>query len=104
MKSGRGVRRLLAAHTVLVYLFLYAPIAILMVFSFNAARQTAFWQGFTLDWYRRLLDDGLLLRALRTSLEVAGKSPSSSARPLPWRSLIPRFAASGRRRRCSICQ
>jgi spermidine/putrescine transport system permease protein len=72
VRSGRGVRRLLAAHTALVYLFLYAPIAILMVFSFNAARQTAFWQGFTLDWYRRLLDDGLLLRALRTSLEVAG--------------------------------
>jgi spermidine/putrescine transport system permease protein len=72
VSSGRGVRRLLAAHTALVYLFLYAPIAILMVFSFNAARQTAFWQGFTFDWYRRLLDDGLLLHALRNSLEVAG--------------------------------
>ena len=70
--TGRGPRRLLAAHTALVYLFLYAPIAILVVFSFNAARQTAFWQGFTLDWYRRLLDDGLLLRAVRNSLEVAG--------------------------------
>jgi spermidine/putrescine transport system permease protein len=70
--TGRGLRRLLAAHTALVYLFLYAPIAILVVFSFNAARQTAFWQGFTLDWYRRLLDDGLLLRAVRNSLEVAG--------------------------------
>ncbi|HEX3551755.1 MAG TPA: ABC transporter permease [Thermoanaerobaculia bacterium] len=66
------MRRLLGAHTALVYLFLYAPIAILVVFSFNAARQTAFWQGFTLDWYRRLLDDGLLLRAVRNSLEVAG--------------------------------
>jgi len=70
--TGRGPRRLLAAHTALVYLFLYAPIAILVVFSFNAARQTAFWQGFTLDWCRRLLDDGLLLRAVRNSLEVAG--------------------------------
>ena len=48
-------RRLLAAHTALVYLFLYAPIAILVVFSFNASRQTAFWNGFTLDWYRQLL-------------------------------------------------
>ncbi len=72
MTPGRGARRLLAAHTGLVYLFLYAPIAILMVFSFNAARQTAFWEGFTFDWYRRLLDDGLLLHALRNSLEVAG--------------------------------
>ncbi len=71
-RSGRGVRRLLAAHTALVYLFLYVPIAILVVFSFNAARQTAFWEGFTLDWYRRLLDNDLLLRAVRNSLVVAG--------------------------------
>ena len=67
-----GARRLLAAHSALVYLFLYAPIIILVIFSFNEARQTAFWQGFTLDWYRRLLDDGLLLRAVRNSLLVAG--------------------------------
>jgi spermidine/putrescine transport system permease protein len=65
-------RRLLAAHTALVYLFLYAPIAILVVFSFNASRQTAFWSGFTLDWYRRLLDNEPLFRAVRNSLVVAG--------------------------------
>jgi spermidine/putrescine transport system permease protein len=75
---SRGARRLLAAHTGLVYLFLYAPIAILMVFSFNAARQTAFWEGFTFDWYRRLLDDGLLLHALRNSLEVAGVTTAAA--------------------------
>jgi spermidine/putrescine transport system permease protein len=65
-------RRLLAAHTALIYLFLYAPIAILVVFSFNASRQTAFWSGFTLDWYRRLLGNELLFRAVRNSLVVAG--------------------------------
>lgn len=70
--TGRGLRRLLAAHTALVYLFLYIPIAILVVFSFNAARQTAFWEGFTLDWYRRLLANDLLLHAVRNSLVVAG--------------------------------
>jgi spermidine/putrescine transport system permease protein len=63
--------RLLAAHTALVYLFLYAPIAILVVFSFNASRQTAFWSGFTLDWYRQLLGNELLFRAVRNSLVVA---------------------------------
>jgi len=78
VRSGRRLRRLLAAHTGLVYLFLYAPIAILMVFSFNAARQTAFWEGFTFDWYRRLLDDGLLLRALRNSLEIAGLTTAAA--------------------------
>lgn len=65
-------RRLLAAHAALVYLFLYAPVAILVVFSFNASRQTAFWTGFTLDWYRRLLGNELLFRAVRNSLVVAG--------------------------------
>lgn len=64
--------RLLAAHTMLVYLFLYLPIAVLVVFSFNAARQTAVWEGFTLDWYRRLPGNEALLRSVRNSLLVAG--------------------------------
>jgi spermidine/putrescine transport system permease protein len=66
------LRRFLAAHTALVYLFLYLPIAVLVVFSFNAARQTAVWEGFTLDWYRRLADDERLLRSVRNSLLVGG--------------------------------
>jgi spermidine/putrescine transport system permease protein len=67
-------QRLLAAHTALVYLFLYAPIAILVAFSFNASRQTAVWSGFTLDWYRQLLDDPGLFQAVRNSLVVAASA------------------------------
>jgi spermidine/putrescine transport system permease protein len=67
-----NARRLLAAHAALVYLFLYAPIAVLVVFSFNTARQTAMWDGFTLDWYRKLLGNDVLLRSVRNSLLVAG--------------------------------
>jgi spermidine/putrescine transport system permease protein len=63
--------RLLAVHTGLVYAFLYLPIAVLMAFSFNAGERTAVWQGFTLDWYRRLLDNEVLLRAVRNSVGVA---------------------------------
>jgi spermidine/putrescine transport system permease protein len=63
--------RLLAAHTAAVYLFLYTPIAVLAAFSFNSARQTAVWQGFTLAWYGRLLRDERLLAAVRNSLLVA---------------------------------
>lgn len=66
------MRRLLAAHAALVYLFLYLPIAVLVVFSFNAGRQTAVWEGFSLDWYRRLAEDDRLLGSLRNSLLVAG--------------------------------
>jgi spermidine/putrescine transport system permease protein len=64
-------RRLLAAHSALVYLFLYAPIAILIVFSFNAARQTARWEGFTVQWYARLMENKLILASLKNSLIVA---------------------------------
>lgn len=67
-----NARRLLAVHTALVYLFLYVPIAVLVVFSFNAARQTAMWDGLTLDWYRKLLGNDALLRSVRNSLLVAG--------------------------------
>jgi spermidine/putrescine transport system permease protein len=63
--------RVLALHTALVYLFLYAPIAILILFSFNSARQTAVWEGLTLDWYRSLLTNDVLLGAVRNSLVVA---------------------------------
>jgi spermidine/putrescine transport system permease protein len=76
--TGSWLRRLLAAHTALVYLFLYAPIAVLVVFSFNAARQTAFWDGFTLDWYQRVLADGALLHSARNSLLVAGLTTAAA--------------------------
>ncbi len=70
--SGDWVRRALAAATAAAYVFLYAPIAILILFSFNAARQTAHWEGFTLEWYRRLLSNELLLHSVANSLIVAG--------------------------------
>jgi spermidine/putrescine transport system permease protein len=76
--QGGWPRRLLAAHTALVYLFLYAPIAILIAFSFNASRQTAFWAGFTLDWYRQLFDDPGLFQAVRTSLVVAAATTAAA--------------------------
>ena len=69
--SARLGRLLLAAHGGLLYLFLYAPIAVLAVFSFNASRQTAAWEGATVDWYRQLGADGLLGRAVGNSLLVA---------------------------------
>lgn len=70
-RPGRLGKVLLAGHTAVVYLFLYAPVAVLAAFSFNAGRQTALWEGFTLAWYRELLGDRLLLEATRNSLLVA---------------------------------
>jgi len=67
----RWPRAVLAAHTAAVYVFLYAPIAVLVVFSCNRARQTARWEGFTLAWYGELLRDERLLGAVRNSLLIA---------------------------------
>jgi len=53
-----------------VLFFLYAPILVLMVFSFNASRSRGNWEGFTLEWYRVLFRDPNIARALRTTLLV----------------------------------
>ncbi|WP_342241165.1 ABC transporter permease [Inquilinus sp. OTU3971] len=60
--------------TILAYLFLFVPIAVLIVYSFNASRSTVVWTGFTLDWYREVLKDRSLQRALWVSAVVAGAS------------------------------
>lgn len=54
----------------LVYLFLHAPLAALIVFSFNDSRFSVSWTGFTLEWYRRLLDRDDILSGLGRSLAV----------------------------------
>ncbi len=60
--------------TLLAYLFLLAPIVVLVVFSFNAARSTVVFTEFTLDWYARVFSNRNLGRALRVSLIVAAAS------------------------------
>ncbi len=54
--------------TLLVYIFLYAPIALLIIFSFNATKSNRVWGGFSLDWYGELFHNTRLLGALRTTI------------------------------------
>uniref|UniRef100_UPI00345B6555 ABC transporter permease n=1 Tax=uncultured Oscillibacter sp. TaxID=876091 RepID=UPI00345B6555 len=56
---------------VLMFLFLYAPIFVLIVFSFNDSKSNAVWGGFTLDWYAQLLENRTVLDALQTTLLVS---------------------------------
>ncbi len=56
---------------VVVGLFLYAPLATLVAFSFNDSRRNIVWRGFTLDWYRVALTDASLLTAFGNSLTIA---------------------------------
>jgi spermidine/putrescine transport system permease protein len=65
------VRPGLATVVAAVYLFLHLPVVILIAFSFNRSRFSAEWTGFTLEWYRRLLERDDLLRAAGRSLLVA---------------------------------
>ncbi len=65
---------LLASHSALMFLFLYAPIVILVLFSFNASTFGTTWEGFTLRWYGNLFRDRRLVQAFINSLYVAGVS------------------------------
>lgn len=61
-----------------VYIFLYAPIFVVILFSFDESRLAANWTGFTLKWYGLLLEDGALVKALLNSLVVAGSAVAVS--------------------------
>ena len=67
---GRPLPRWLIAVVVAVYAFLHLPILVLVVFSFNASKFSVEWTGFTLEWYRRLLERDDVLHGLRVSLVV----------------------------------
>lgn len=58
-------------YTAIIFIFLYAPIVIMMVFSFNDSKLRGKWAGFTLDWYRELLSNKEIIDAVRTTLIVA---------------------------------
>jgi spermidine/putrescine transport system permease protein len=61
---------LLSVHAWTVYAFIYMPIFVLMVFSFNQERINAVWTGFTFDWYIRLLADTDLMMSVWNSVVV----------------------------------
>jgi spermidine/putrescine transport system permease protein len=54
----------------IAYAFLYVPLLIVVVYSFNDSRLNAEWVGFTLDWYRRLAADNEMLQAAGNSLII----------------------------------
>ena len=58
-------------YLTLIIIFLYAPIATLVVLSFNASKTRAKWGGFTLKWYSSLFSDTAIMNALYTTLTIA---------------------------------
>lgn len=61
----------LTVWAVLMYMFLYVPIAILVVFSFTRDEFGVRWTGFTLDWYVRMFNNARLMGAALNTLYVA---------------------------------
>ncbi len=55
----------------LVFLFLYAPIFLLIVFSFNSGNSSVVWKGFSLRWYVELFQDRLIMQSIYTTLLVS---------------------------------
>ena len=56
---------------VLVFVFLYAPIVLLTIFCFNAGKSNVVWQGFSLEWYGKLLNNRLIMQSVYTTLLVS---------------------------------
>lgn len=65
-------------YTCLIYAFLYVPMIILIVFSFNKSRVNAVWTGFTFSWYLKLFKNKEVLAALKNTLTVAFASTAIS--------------------------
>lgn len=55
-------------YLVLIFLFLYFPIAVLIVLSFNDSKSRVVWGGFTLKWYRTLFESSMIMEAFRTTI------------------------------------
>ena len=58
-------------YSLLIYAFLYIPIVVLIIFSFNDSKYRGKWSGFTLRWYQDLFSDPDIMRALYTTFVVA---------------------------------
>ncbi len=58
-------------YTFLILLFLYAPILVLLLFSFNASSSTSVFSGFSVQWYKLIMHDTASITALRNTLVLA---------------------------------
>ena len=65
---------LFSGYALLFYFFLFAPIVLLVIFSFNQSRFPTHWTGFTLDWYDKLFSNYAIGQALKNSLIVTTTS------------------------------
>ncbi|MCH5198601.1 MAG: ABC transporter permease [Oscillospiraceae bacterium] len=65
------MKKLLNIYNALIGIFLYAPIFVIVFFSFNSGTSRSSFEGFSLQWYAELLEDDLILRSLYYSVVIA---------------------------------
>ena len=65
MKKTRNI------YTTLIFIFLYMPIFVLVLYSFNSSNSTSSFEGFSLRWYKELFSDSATLDALKNTLILA---------------------------------
>lgn len=70
-KNNAYPSKILLSAGTLVYLFLYVPLAVVVLFSFNDSKLNAEWVGFTWKWYHKLFQNGDILQAAGNSLIIA---------------------------------
>jgi len=58
-------------YVVLILIFLYLPLIVVAAYSFNASKSTTAWEGFTLDWYIKLLKNKSVITSLKNSVMVS---------------------------------
>ena len=71
LRPRRLAHRVRAGHAALVYVFFYAPIVLLVIYSFSADRLVGRWGGFTLDWYEEFWNNEQLTDSIAVSIRVA---------------------------------
>lgn len=65
------MKKLGKIYLAIVLLFLYVPIFVLIVFSFNESKSSSVFSGFTLDWYKRLFNNRIIISSLVNTIIIA---------------------------------
>ena len=71
LRRKRLWARVSNVYAFLVYLFIYIPIIVMIIYSFNDQKNNYYWNGFTTEWYKKLFTDSDLVSYLGVSLIVA---------------------------------
>lgn len=75
----KKTNRFQSLYLSLFFVVLYVPLLSVILYSFNQSSSTAHWTGFTLDWYRQLFKDRVILEAFKVSLQVGVLTSALSA-------------------------